>query len=31
MTTLNCTASTFGGLMTLRILLGVFESAIAPA
>ncbi|KAL1962098.1 hypothetical protein VTN77DRAFT_565 [Rasamsonia byssochlamydoides] len=31
MTTLNCTASTFGGLMTLRILLGIFESAIAPA
>lgn len=31
MTTLNCTASTFGWLVTLRILLDVFESAIAPA
>lgn len=31
MTTLNCTAKNFGGLMTLRVLLGCFESAIAPA
>ncbi|KAJ5919787.1 hypothetical protein N7454_009622 [Penicillium verhagenii] len=31
MTTLNCTAKSFGGLMTLRVLLGCFESAIAPA
>lgn len=31
MTTLNCTAKNFGGLMTLRVLLGCFESSIAPA
>lgn len=31
MTTLNCSAKNFGGLMTLRVLLGCFESAIAPA
>ncbi|KAJ5174959.1 uncharacterized protein N7482_000836 [Penicillium canariense] len=31
MTTLNCTAKSMGGLMTLRVLLGCFESAIAPA
>ncbi|KAJ6171923.1 hypothetical protein N7470_000990 [Penicillium chermesinum] len=31
MTTLNCSAQNFGGLMTLRVLLGCFESAIAPA
>ncbi|KAJ6110629.1 hypothetical protein N7486_002864 [Penicillium sp. IBT 16267x] len=31
MTTLNCTATNFAGLMTLRVLLGCFESAIAPA
>ncbi|KAJ5338156.1 hypothetical protein N7452_004884 [Penicillium brevicompactum] len=31
MTTLNCTAKNFPGLMVLRVLLGCFESAIAPA
>ncbi|KAJ9306737.1 hypothetical protein DTO217A2_3724 [Paecilomyces variotii] len=31
MTTLNCSATNFGGLITLRVLLGCFESAIAPA
>ena len=31
MTTLNCAANNFAGLMTLRVLLGCFESAIAPA
>lgn len=30
-TTLNCTAKKFPGLMVLRVLLGCFESAIAPA
>lgn len=31
MTTLNCTAKNFPGLMVLRVMLGCFESAIAPA
>ncbi|CAL5870096.1 uncharacterized protein PFLUO_LOCUS4330 [Penicillium psychrofluorescens] len=31
MITLNCTAQNFAGLMTLRVLLGCFESVIAPA
>ncbi|KAJ5676232.1 hypothetical protein N7462_009129 [Penicillium macrosclerotiorum] len=31
MTTLNCIAQNFGGLVALRVLLGCFESAIAPS
>ncbi|PLB45518.1 allantoate permease [Aspergillus steynii IBT 23096] len=31
LTTLNCTAKNFPGLIVLRILLGCFESAVAPA
>lgn len=31
MVALNCACSNFGGLMTLRVLLGCFEAAVAPA
>jgi hypothetical protein len=30
-TTMNCTAKSFGGLIALRITLGIFESCIAPS
>jgi hypothetical protein len=31
MVALNCTVKNFGGLVALRVLLGCFESAVAPA
>jgi hypothetical protein len=31
LTTLNCAAKNYAGLVVLRVLLGCFESAVAPA
>jgi hypothetical protein len=31
LTTLNCAAQNYAGLIVLRVLLGCFESAVAPA